>query len=401
MSMPTWIRVPGRLGSIGIERIVRVCGTWTMVKSRNGPLMRICARLIADELIISVVMISLVSYRALRMPGISVQTRPRDATEKNSTISVSVTGRWRSRSGARPATCRGEQELPLVAEVPDVRPERDDQAGAIGRAARPHQAVLPGRELDPAAPDVRVERERVVPEGSEQDPPATSASRNGHDRRATMSATPASGASREFSERVGDEAAGRSTSSVTRRRSYHQLADPLSAPGTFSKVPEPPLEEDGDPVAEIEELLEVSRDDDRAHARLGLLADLLPHSARRLHVEPVESACCRRPPWARRRARARGSTFWMLPPRERGDAGVTLGVRTSKRSISSLPFACTARCCIRPNRQKGRCPIRLRTKLRPTERGPTIPSPSRSSVTVAHPEPLPSGDAEVLDRDAA
>ena len=66
---------------------------------------------------------------------------------------------------------RREQELPLVAEIPDVRAEDDDQAERDrGQRRGTHQAVLPGRELDAPAIDVEVEPERVVPECRDQDP---------------------------------------------------------------------------------------------------------------------------------------------------------------------------------------------------------------------------------------
>ena len=56
------------------------------------------------NVIISVVMISLVWYQALRIAGMSVQTAPVTPATKNRTISVSVAERCRSRCGPRPAT---------------------------------------------------------------------------------------------------------------------------------------------------------------------------------------------------------------------------------------------------------------------------------------------------------
>ena len=54
---PTWIRVPGMAGSIAAKSRTLVCGTLEE-KSWNGPLMRIPARLMPMNVIISVVMIS-------------------------------------------------------------------------------------------------------------------------------------------------------------------------------------------------------------------------------------------------------------------------------------------------------------------------------------------------------
>ena len=55
---PTWMRVPGIVGSRFVNGIALVCGTFEAT-SWKGPLMRMFARLIPMKVIISVVMISL------------------------------------------------------------------------------------------------------------------------------------------------------------------------------------------------------------------------------------------------------------------------------------------------------------------------------------------------------
>src|SRR3990170_712194 len=50
---------------------------------------------------------------------------------------------------------------------------------------------------------------------------------------------------------------------------------------------EPPPREHGDPVAQVDELLEVGGDDERRDPPLRLLADARPHRTGRPHVEPV------------------------------------------------------------------------------------------------------------------
>ena len=78
---------------------------------------------------------------------------------------------------------RAEKELAVVAEVPDVRAEHDHEADRNQQErCGPHRAVLPGGQLDPALPDVRVERDRIAPERKEKDRAGPQGQEQGHDR---------------------------------------------------------------------------------------------------------------------------------------------------------------------------------------------------------------------------
>jgi hypothetical protein len=79
---PMWTRVLDRLGSILGNGIALVCGMFT-VGSWNGPLTRMFAIPTPMNDIISVVMISLVSYHAFSSAGINVHSAPaQPATRK-------------------------------------------------------------------------------------------------------------------------------------------------------------------------------------------------------------------------------------------------------------------------------------------------------------------------------
>ena len=79
------------------------------------------------------------------------------------------------------------------------------------------------------------------------------------------------------------------TLGLPRRRSP-TISSPIrsAAPGPLSNdADEAPAREHGDPVAELEQLVEVGRDDERRAAARRELADQLAHGRGRLDVEPV------------------------------------------------------------------------------------------------------------------
>ena len=75
------------------------------------------------------------------------------------------------------------------------------------------------------------------------------------------------------------------------------------------------------------------------------------------------------------------TTFWMLPP-ESEPAGVCMeGVEMLYSPTSSSAWASMTSGCVRPCTQNGAVPMRLLTRFSATLIDPTMPSPSRSSVT--------------------
>src|SRR5581483_552716 len=65
-------------------------------------------------------------------------------------------------------------------------------------------------------------------------------------------------------------------------------------------------------------------------------------------------------------------TFWMFPPDSVPARVLTLGVRTSNRCTSSPAVCSIGPRCMRPKRQNGRCPMRLRKRLRLTLSPPSV-----------------------------
>src|SRR5205823_4082762 len=80
----------------------------------------------------------------------------------------------------------GEEELAVVAEVPDVRAEDHRQScGDQKQGRHPDRAVLPrvpAAAAYPALPDVAVERDRVPSEGEEQDRAGAERKEDGEER---------------------------------------------------------------------------------------------------------------------------------------------------------------------------------------------------------------------------
>ena len=78
---------------------------------------------------------------------------------------------------------RGKQELPVVAEVPDVGAEDHRQPGRDQQErGHPDRTVLPAALLDSALPDVPVEVQRIPAEPEQQEPTGDERERDGHDR---------------------------------------------------------------------------------------------------------------------------------------------------------------------------------------------------------------------------
>ena len=77
------------LGSIFVR--TAVCGSG-VVESWNGPLIRMLARSMPMNDIISVVMISFVPYFAFRTAGTTVQTAPTAPASRNRTVKADQSG---------------------------------------------------------------------------------------------------------------------------------------------------------------------------------------------------------------------------------------------------------------------------------------------------------------------
>ena len=268
------------------------------VSVRNGPFTSTFATAMPMKDIISVVMISLTPYQARSTAGTTVHSAPTRRADghhddERQAGAERVDERRREPGGER----RAEQELPVGAQVPEVRPEGDDQPGRDQQQRRhPDDALLEPGPLEQAALEhVAVELERVAPEDEEHQPGGDEREQRRHERRHDGLAC----ASGPRSHRA-------TISSPTRS----------SAPGVVLDHPgDRAARHDRDPVAERDQLVDLGRDEERRRALLRparvifashelggahvepvgrLVEDHDPRRERQLAREHAASGCCRR-----------------------------------------------------------------------------------------------------------
>ena len=252
------MRVPGIEGSILSNGTTAVWGRG-VVGSWKGPLIRMLARSIPMNDIISVVMISFVPKPAFKIAGSerpgacdgSGHEEEERERQPEREVADEARGVTRDEGGA-------EQKLAVVPEVPNVGPEDDDQPGRDEQERRHRdRAVLPCSRSDAAVPDRPVERDRVAAERKQKERAGPQRQQNRADR-ADDHVEQALGPERACAPwpRRGDPAVCGGLdahAALAPRLADHELAHPLGRTGPVDdRADEPAAREHGDPVAQLQ-----------------------------------------------------------------------------------------------------------------------------------------------------
>src|SRR3984957_9481994 len=272
----------------------------------------------------------------------------------------------------------GEQKLTVAAQIPDSRAKRHDQSGGDQQQRRhARQRFLCTAPTQQAAlEDVAVVAERVLAEGQQNE--AADDQRQSHRDQYAEQCGRESRAAIHFRRHAA-------AAPVMRRRTWSAAASSL----TTMPVNRP---WNTTPMRSL-----ISSSSSRS---VEITITAIPRAAAATIRSRARRWLCRSSPYvgllrmatlASASSSRASNTFWTLPPESLPTGVSSDGVRMSLRRICSRALRWIRAQSLMPCRQQGGVPISLSTRLVATEKIPTVPSPSRSSVTYRIPRCRRSG----------